>query len=82
MLHSNSYENVSQETHYFGKPLDRTRVLCILQTFKIYLGMIKCPNAGSHILHPNNGVFQAIVALGTHPVYLNPSAHSAVKTLA
>lgn len=57
MLHSNSYANVSQETHYFGKPLDRTRVLCILHTFKIYLGMIKCPNAGSHILHPNNGVF-------------------------
>ena len=52
-------------------------ILCI---FFIYLGMIKCPTAGSHILPPpNNGVFQAIVALGTHPVYLNPSAHSAVK---
>lgn len=47
-----------------------------------HFGMIKCPTVGSHILHPNNGVFQAIVVLGTHPVYLNPSAHSAVKTLA
>ena len=33
----------------------------------------------THPPTPNNGVFQAIVAPGTHPVYLNPSAHSAVK---
>lgn len=41
--------------------------------------MIKCPTAGSHILHPITIVFQAFVILGTHPVYLNPTAHSAVK---
>jgi len=46
----------------------------------IYLGIIKCFTAGSHHPHPQQfGVFWAIVTLGTHPVYLNPSAHSAVK---
>lgn len=64
-----------------AKPLSKTGCCAFPYFFFFFrnLGMIKCPTAGSHILHPNNGVFQAIVVLGTHPVYLNPSAHSAVK---
>lgn len=50
--------------------------LCTFYLFR-YDKMPRCRQ--SHPPALNNGVFQAIVALGTHPVYLNPSAHSAVK---